>query len=151
MLKREWGVESNGKLPHLFIPSKSCNLGYCVCIGRPAFGQNCNLGSCVRSEKPALGQNTLIMMLKRLFILPTLKFVLISHPFSLTGPLSDLKDNIVTFVAVMLKRSLSVHTMRRREQLSWQQKLTDDVILGNELQSRRSAQLYLVNVKNVLM
>ena len=23
MLKREWGVESNGKLPHLFIPSKT--------------------------------------------------------------------------------------------------------------------------------
>ena len=23
MLKREWGVESNGKLPHLFIPSKA--------------------------------------------------------------------------------------------------------------------------------
>ena len=25
-LKREWGVESNGKLPHLFIPSKTANL-----------------------------------------------------------------------------------------------------------------------------
>ena len=23
MLKREWGAESNGKLPHLFIPSKN--------------------------------------------------------------------------------------------------------------------------------
>ena len=23
MLKREWGVESNGKLPHLFIPRKT--------------------------------------------------------------------------------------------------------------------------------
>ena len=23
MLKREWGVESNGKLPHLFIPGKT--------------------------------------------------------------------------------------------------------------------------------
>ena len=26
MLKREWGVESNGKLPHLFIPSKTAIL-----------------------------------------------------------------------------------------------------------------------------
>ena len=26
MLKREWGAESKGKLPHLFIPSKSANL-----------------------------------------------------------------------------------------------------------------------------
>ena len=25
MLKREWGSESNGELPHLFIPSKSAN------------------------------------------------------------------------------------------------------------------------------
>ena len=27
MLKREWGAESNGKLPHLFIPSKTANEG----------------------------------------------------------------------------------------------------------------------------
>ena len=26
MLKRDWGVESNGKLPHLFIPSKTASL-----------------------------------------------------------------------------------------------------------------------------
>ena len=26
MLKREWDAESNGKLPHLFIPSKSATL-----------------------------------------------------------------------------------------------------------------------------
>ena len=26
MIKREWGVESNGKLPHLFIPSKTTTL-----------------------------------------------------------------------------------------------------------------------------
>ena len=26
VLKREWGVESNGKLPHLFIPSKTATL-----------------------------------------------------------------------------------------------------------------------------
>ena len=25
MLKREWGAETNGKLPHLFIPSKTAN------------------------------------------------------------------------------------------------------------------------------
>ena len=24
MLKREWRAENNGKLPHLFIPSKTC-------------------------------------------------------------------------------------------------------------------------------
>ena len=26
MLKREWGAESNGKLPNLFIPSKTATL-----------------------------------------------------------------------------------------------------------------------------
>ena len=26
MVKREWGAESNGKLPHLFIPSKTATL-----------------------------------------------------------------------------------------------------------------------------
>ena len=26
MLKREWGAESNGKLPHLFIPSETATL-----------------------------------------------------------------------------------------------------------------------------
>ena len=26
MLKREWSAESNGKLPHLFIPSKTATL-----------------------------------------------------------------------------------------------------------------------------
>ena len=26
MLKREWGAESNGRLPHLFIPSKTATL-----------------------------------------------------------------------------------------------------------------------------
>ena len=26
MVNREWGTESNGKLPHLFIPSKTANL-----------------------------------------------------------------------------------------------------------------------------
>ena len=26
MLKREWGAESNGKIPHLFIPSKTVTM-----------------------------------------------------------------------------------------------------------------------------
>ena len=61
MLRRKWGEESNGKLPHLFIPSKTATLvpEFFFCV-RPAFGQNCSLGSWVCSEKPALGHNTLI-------------------------------------------------------------------------------------------
>ena len=62
MLKREWGAESNGKLPNLFITGKTAKfvaefaaedlpLGRTAtlvpefCGGRPAFGQNCNLDS----------------------------------------------------------------------------------------------------------
>ena len=56
MLKREWGAESNGKLLHLFICSKTATLV-------PEFEaedlplDNCSLGSCVFSERRALGQN----------------------------------------------------------------------------------------------
>ena len=56
MLKREWSAGSNGKLPHLFIPSKTATLV-------PEFAeQNCSLGTLVRSERPALGQNTLVII-----------------------------------------------------------------------------------------
>ena len=63
MLKREWDMESNGKLPHIFIPSKNAtwflSLQWKTC---PA--QNCNLGSCACSKRPALGQNTLKICFK---------------------------------------------------------------------------------------
>ena len=39
MLEREWGVESNGKLPHLFIPSK-LQPWFLSLQSKPAFGQN---------------------------------------------------------------------------------------------------------------
>ena len=67
MLKREQGAESNGKLPHLFIPSKMLPW-FQVCGGIPAFGQNCNLGSFICSERCALGQNTLMMMMMMMVI-----------------------------------------------------------------------------------
>ena len=47
-------TESNGKLPHLFIPSKTA-------ISVPEFAvklQNCSLGAWVCSARSALGQNT---------------------------------------------------------------------------------------------
>ena len=40
---KEWAAESNGKLPHLFIPSKAATLVPEICSGRPAFEENCNL------------------------------------------------------------------------------------------------------------
>ena len=58
MLKREWGAESNGKLPHLFISSKTSNFDCWVCGERLAFAQNYSLGASVCSKRPVLGQNT---------------------------------------------------------------------------------------------
>ena len=60
MLKREWGAKSNGKLPQLFIPSKTFRSW--VCGESPAFRQNCSLGAWVCSERPAPGQYTLMMI-----------------------------------------------------------------------------------------
>ena len=69
MLKREWGAESKGKLPHLFIPSKTAAFGSWVCSGRPTFGQNCSLGAWICSERPALGQTTLRIMIHSIYAL----------------------------------------------------------------------------------
>ena len=62
MLKAEWGAENNGKLAHLFIPSKTAALVPELAVEdlpsaelQPWF--------CVCSELPALGQNTLMMMI----------------------------------------------------------------------------------------
>ena len=45
MLNREWGAEGNGKLPHIFIPSKIANLVLEFAEEEPVFGQNCSLGA----------------------------------------------------------------------------------------------------------
>ena len=60
MLNRECDAESNGKLPYLFIPSKTATLipKFAVC-----FGQNCGLCAWIYSEIPALGQINLMMMM----------------------------------------------------------------------------------------
>ena len=58
MLKREWGAETNGKLPHLFILSTTAALvpEFAVedlpLIRTAAFVRDC------ASERPSLGQNT---------------------------------------------------------------------------------------------
>ena len=68
MLKRKWGAESNGKIPHLFIPSKIVTLV-------PEFAFKTCLWTELQSWflhfqwKPALGQNTLMMI----FYLSSLK------------------------------------------------------------------------------
>ena len=44
ILKREWGTESNEKLPHLFMPSKIATW-FLSLRWKTDFGQNCSLGA----------------------------------------------------------------------------------------------------------
>ena len=62
MLKKEWGVESNGKLLHLFIPSKTATLVFEFTVEDLPLNRTMALVPAFCSERPALGQNTLIMM-----------------------------------------------------------------------------------------
>ena len=43
MLKREWGVESNGKLPHLHIPSKTATFVPEFSVEELSFGRTATL------------------------------------------------------------------------------------------------------------
>ena len=68
MLKREWGAESSGKLPHLFIPSKTEILVPEFAVEDKPLDRISSLGAWVYSERPALRQNTLMIRLWSVFI-----------------------------------------------------------------------------------
>ena len=61
MLKREWGAERNGKLPHLFIHSKTATLVALFAVEDLPFGRTAALVPVFSSEKPALEQKTLLI------------------------------------------------------------------------------------------
>ena len=63
MLKREWGAESNWKITHLFIPSKTATLVDEFAMEDLPMGRTAALVPELCSERPALGQNPLIMMM----------------------------------------------------------------------------------------
>ena len=63
MLKKKRGEESNGKLPHLFIPRKTATFVAEFAVDDLPFEQNCNLGSCIFSERPDIGQNTVMIII----------------------------------------------------------------------------------------
>ena len=50
MLKREWGAESNGKLLHLFIPSKTATLVLAFAVKKPALVPEFALGETTHDE-----------------------------------------------------------------------------------------------------
>ena len=80
MLKREWVAESNGKLPHLFIPSKTAILFPEFAV-KTYLWQNCSLGAWICSQKPALEQKTLTIITRVEFFL-VLIHLLFRHKIS---------------------------------------------------------------------
>ena len=61
MLKREWDAESNGKLPHLFIPSKTAILVPEFAVEDLPLGRTAAMVP--EFAVPSLGQNTLMVMM----------------------------------------------------------------------------------------
>ena len=72
MLKKEWGAESNGKIPHLFILSKTASLVPDFAVEDLPLGLNCSLSARVCSKRSSLGQNILMMIISYDFVLITI-------------------------------------------------------------------------------
>ena len=56
MLNREWGAESNGKLPHLFIPCKNWNLDPTFAVEDLRLGKTATLVSVFTVKYLSLGR-----------------------------------------------------------------------------------------------
>ena len=61
MLKREWGAESNGKLAHLFLPSKTATLVTEFAVKDLPLDRTATL-------VPVLGKNSLMIMMMMMMI-----------------------------------------------------------------------------------
>ena len=94
MLKREWGAESNGKLPHLFIPSKTANLAPEFAVEDLPLGRTAALMPEFAVKIPALGQNT-VMMVIMMMISGNLQYHII-----ITACISILKHLIILLIYV---------------------------------------------------
>ena len=73
MLKRVWGAESNGKLPHLFIPSKTATLILVFAVKDLAFSRSAVLVPEFAVKDLPLGR-TLIIMIRDPQIFATREF-----------------------------------------------------------------------------
>ena len=65
MLKREWGVEINGKLPHIFIPCKTATLALEFAVENLPLGRTAALVPEFAVKDLTLGK-TLMMMISSL-------------------------------------------------------------------------------------
>ena len=63
MLKREWGAESNGKLPHLSIPSKTAILVPELAVEDLTLGRTAALVSEFAVKDLPFGHNTLMIVM----------------------------------------------------------------------------------------
>ena len=67
MLKREWGAESNGKLPHLCIPSKTATLFPEFAVEDLPLGRTATLVPEFAVNDLPLGRTLMMMILKSSF------------------------------------------------------------------------------------
>ena len=69
MLKKEWGAESNGKLPHLFIPNKTATLVRDFAVEALPLGRTATLVPELTVNELPLGQKTLIIIIVVIIII----------------------------------------------------------------------------------
>ena len=67
MLKREWGAESNGKLPHLFTPSKTRNLVSEFAVENLPLGRTTAMVPEFAVKDLPLGHNTMMIVVVRCY------------------------------------------------------------------------------------
>ena len=68
MLKREWGAESNGKLPHLSIPSKTATCVPEFAVEDLPLSRTAALGPEFAGKDMPLGRILLMMMTKIIYL-----------------------------------------------------------------------------------
>ena len=67
MLKKEWGAESNGKLPHIFIPSKTAALVPEFAVEDLSLDRTATLVPAFAVKNLLLGRTLMIMMMMMIF------------------------------------------------------------------------------------
>ena len=68
MIKREWGAESNGKLPHLFIPSKTATLVSEFAVEDLPLGRTSALLPAFAVKDLPLGRTLIVVMMMTMII-----------------------------------------------------------------------------------
>ena len=87
MLKRQWGAESNGKLPHLFIHSKTATLVPEFVVENLSLDRTATLVPAFAVKDLLLGR-TLVMMMMIIIIIIIIIIVITDHLFGVVVNMS---------------------------------------------------------------